>query len=87
MDGLIPDATEVAAKRGFIRTTAQAYAATLSGAVVTSASIVAMVADPQPLLIAAPIIAGVIAPPIAGLASYFSILAKGIPGDYQSGDA
>lgn len=87
MTDLIPKATEVAAKRGFIRTTAQAYAATLSGAAVTSATIVAVVTDPDPLLIAAPIIAGVITPIIAGAASYFSILSKGIPGDYQRGDA
>jgi hypothetical protein len=83
-DPLVPDAARRAAKRGFLRTTAQAYAASIPTGGVSAGAIVALVQDPNPLLIAATIIAALVSPPLAGLASALSILSKGIPEDYQA---
>lgn len=87
MTDLIPDATEVAAKRGFIRTTAQAYAATIPAGGISAATIMSVVDSPDPVLIVATVASALLSPLLAGAASYLSILAKGIPDDYQRGDA
>lgn len=78
----IPPAVVKAAKRGFIRTTAQAYAATLTTGV--SASVVLGVVTGDVDLVATGITLGValVSPVLAGAASYLSILAKGVPEDY-----
>lgn len=82
-DPTIPAATKLAAKRGFIRTTAQAYAATLTTGIPSATAIVALVQDPTGWLLAGITVALALAsPPLAGVASYLSITAKGIPDDY-----
>lgn len=79
-DHLIPVEVRTAAKRGFIRTTAQALAAvvplgTLTGAALSSA---------DPVAIGWAALAAVVSSVAAGAASYLSILSKGIPEDYQN---
>jgi len=82
---LVPADAQLAAKRGFIRTTAQAYGTALAGGItivaVSDAFQRASSGDWVPLVIAAAVT--VISPIIAGAASYFSILSAGIPADYQ----
>lgn len=79
---IVPSDVQLAAKRGFIRTTAQAASTALAGGV-TSAGVLQVVSGEIPVS-AALVIAGVtvVSPFIAGLASYFSILSKGIPAEY-----
>ena len=76
-------ATQIAAKRGYIRTTAQAYAATLATGI--SASVILGLATKEVDLLATGITLGValVSPLLAGAASYLSIIARGIPEDYQ----
>lgn len=82
-DNVIPASTKLAAKRGFIRTTAQAAAATLTTGV--SASIVLGVVTGQVELVPTVVTLGIalVSPFIAGAASYLSILSNGIPEDYE----
>lgn len=80
---VVPEATVLAAKRGFIRTTAQAYAATIPAGGVSAATIASVIENPNPVLIAATVIAALVSPLLAGLASYLDITARGIPADYQ----
>jgi hypothetical protein len=82
MTNLVPDKTVVAAKRGFIRTTAQSYGATLTTGI--SASVVTGVVTGEVQVVPTVITLAValVAPVIAGAASYFSILGDGIPEDY-----
>ncbi|MGA6128845.1 MULTISPECIES: hypothetical protein [unclassified Microbacterium] len=80
---IVPTSTKLAAKRGFVRTTAQAYAATLSAGLPSAAVIVAVIQDPTGWLLAGITIALTLAsPPAAGLASYLSIVSNGVPGEY-----
>lgn len=85
---LIPADASLAAKRGFIRTTAQAYGTSLAGGLTIAAvtDAFAQVADGNaaPLIIAA--VVTLVSPLIAGAASYFSILSRGIPADYESAE-
>lgn len=83
-DKLIPANAQLAARRGFIRTTAQAYGATLTTGI--SASVVLGVVTGEVELVPTLITIGValVAPVIAGAASYFSILSRGIPEDYEA---
>ena len=82
-DPVVPPLVKLAAKRGFIRTTAQAYAATLTTGI--SASVILGIVTGQveivPILITLGV--SVVTPFIAGLASYLSIIANGVPTDYQ----
>lgn len=82
MTDLVPDQTQLAAKRGFIRTTAQSYGATLTTGI--SASVVTGVVTGEVQVVPTIITLAValVAPVIAGAASYFSILGDGIPEDY-----
>jgi hypothetical protein len=79
---LIPANAHLAAKRGFIRTTAQAYGTALAGGI-TSVGVLAVVTGEVPL-VATLVTVGVtlVSPLIAGAASYFSILGRGIPAEY-----
>lgn len=81
---LIPANAQLAAKRGFIRTTAQAYGTSLAGgitlALATDAFQQIASGDPWPLVLSGAV--AVFSPVLAGAASYFSILARGIPADY-----
>lgn len=80
----VPRAVRIAAKRGFIRTTAQAYAGTLTTGI--SAAVVMGVVTGAVDLVATGITLGiaVVSPLLAGAASYLSIIAKGIPADYDA---
>ncbi|MCT2085028.1 hypothetical protein M3D75_02760 [Microbacterium enclense] len=79
---LIPADAQIAAKRGFIRTTAQAYSTALAGGI--SASVILGVVAGEVQLVPTLIVAGVtlVSPLLAGGASYFSILSRGIPAAY-----
>lgn len=81
---IVPDDVKIAAKRGFIRTTYQAYAATIASATISAAAVLSLIDNPDPKLLVATVLAAIVPPPLAGLASYFSITAKGIPSDYQA---
>ena len=86
-DPTIPATVVKAAKRGFIRTTAQAYAATLSGGISVTA-ILALVTGELDLLTAGVTLGvALVTPPIAGLASYLSIIGSGVPADYTAAAA
>lgn len=82
-DKIIPASTKLAAKRGFIRTTAQAFAATLTTGI--SASVVLGVVTGEVEIVPVVVTLGiaVLSPFIAGAASYLSILSNGIPADYE----
>lgn len=84
-DPTIPPATLKAAKRGFIRTTAQAYSTALAGGISTTA-ILTLIGGGQPDLVGLAVTAGVtvVSPLLAGAASFLSILAKGVPEDYTN---
>ena len=80
-DKIVPDSLQLAAKRAFVRTTYQAYAATLTGGLIVSA--VSLITDPSnflPVVVAT--VTAVITPPAAGLASYLSFISKGLPEEY-----
>lgn len=76
---LVPTATQVAARRGFIRTAAQS----LSSAIPTSAIAVTLSGD-WALGLGLGLASGAVTAVLAGTASYLSILSKGIPEDYQA---
>ncbi len=86
-DPIIPPATLKAAKRGFIRTTAQAYATSFSVGI--SAGVIITFIQEGADWVALGITAGVtvVSPLLAGLASFLSILAKGVPEDYTDAAA
>jgi len=83
-DPIVPKPVRTAAIRGFIRTTAQAYAASIPTGGVSAAAIIALVSDPDPLVLVATAAAALLSPLLAGLASYLSILASGVPVDYTN---
>lgn len=76
---LVPVQTRVAAKRGFIRTAAQS----LSSAIPTAAIAVTLSGD-WALGLGLGLAGGAVTAVLAGAASYFSILSKGIPEDYAA---
>lgn len=80
---VIPADVKLAAKRGFVRTTYQAYAAALATGV--SATTLLAILDGSLDMTTAVVTAGValVSPPVAGLVSYLQISAQGIPEDYQ----
>lgn len=84
-DKLIPANAMLAAKRGFVRTTSQAFGTSLAGglgiAFVSDAFTKAASGDVVPLVVSGVVF--VFSPLIAGAASFASILARGIPADYQ----
>ena len=84
MNALIPKDTKTAAKRGFIRTTAQGYAATLSGGIAASAIISIIQGEVDLLIVGVTAGVALVSPLVAGLASYADITAKGIPEDYDT---
>lgn len=85
-DPTIPLTVIKAAKRGFIRTTAQAYAATLSGGIATNAVLAIITGQLDLLTVAVTIGVALVSPPLAGLVSYLSIIANGVPTDYLAAD-
>lgn len=83
---IVPTKAKTAAKRAFIRTTAQAYAATIPAGGISAAVLARAIEDPKPVQLVATGVAWLIAPLCAGATAYLSILSKGIPADYQDGD-
>lgn len=80
---IIPPDTRTAAKRGFVRTTAQAFAASIPTAGVSAGTLVAVVQDPDPVILICTAVAAIVSPLLAGAASYLSILSAGIPDAYK----
>lgn len=80
---IIPADVHTAAKRGFVRTTAQAFAASIPTAGVSAGSLIALVQDPDPVVLICTAVAAVVSPLLAGVASYLSIIGAGIPTAYQ----
>lgn len=77
-DKLIPADAHLAAKRGFIRTTTQALAATIPTMGVGGAALSGM----DWRVVAWAVGAALLSSVLAGAASYLSIVSKGIPEDY-----
>ncbi|CAN7244173.1 hypothetical protein LJR045_000998 [Microbacterium sp. LjRoot45] len=86
-DAVIPPGVKLAAKRGFVRTTAQAYAATIPTGGISAAAIIAFAAEPNWLVAGITVGVALASPPLAGLASYLSIISKGVPAEYQEASA
>ena len=74
---IVPAATRVAAKRGFVRTAAQS----LSAAIPPSAIAVTLSGD-WALGLGLGLAGGVVTALLAGAASYLSIISKGVPEEY-----
>lgn len=83
MTKLIPDEVKTAAKRGFIRTTAQGYEGVLAAGISANIVVGLIRGEADMLVIGVTAAVALIAPPLAGLRSYLSITRKGIPEDYQ----
>ena len=79
-DSLIPSATKTAAKRGFIRTAAQS----LSGSAALGAIPTLVFTGDALLTVGVGLASAIVGAGAAGAQSYFSIISKGIPEDYQS---
>lgn len=82
IESTIPAPVQKAAKRGFIRTTAQAYAATLTTGISATIVVGLVTGDVDPLVTGVTLGVALVSPLLAGAASYLSILSKGIPEDY-----
>ncbi len=80
-DRTIPTATLLAARRGFIRTTAQAYAAALPLGGLNAGVLLALL-DLPTLVIVLTIGSWLISPIIAGAISFLSIVGDGVPDEY-----
>lgn len=80
---IIPADVHTAAKRGFVRTTAQAFAASIPTAGVSAASLISLVQDPDPVVLICTGVAAILSPLLAGVASYLSIIGAGIPDAYR----
>ena len=76
-DKIIPESTKVAAKRGFIRTSAQSLAS-----LIPTATIAITLSGDWALGVALGAAGAVVTALLAGTASALSILANGIPADY-----
>lgn len=79
---VVPAATKLAAKRGFIRTTSQSISTALAGGLSATVIISTLTAEPNWLALGITAGVTVVSPFLAGAASYFSILSRGIPEDY-----
>lgn len=78
-DPIVPSAVERAARRGFVRTTSQALSTSIPAAGITGAALSG--ADPKAIGWA--VAAAVLSSIAAGVRSYLSMIAKGIPEDYR----
>jgi len=83
-DPLIPTTTKRAAERAFIRTTAQAYAATLGGGVTVTTILAIITGQIDPLTVGVTAGVALVSPLIAGVAAYASILGQGVPEEYAA---
>jgi len=83
MSKVIPDAVRLAAHRAFVRTTCQAYAATLSAGLPSATAIVALIQDQSAWLLAGiTVMLALVSPLAAGGTAYLQWIAKGLPDDY-----
>lgn len=82
----VPASTWLAARRGFLRTTAQAYAAAIP---VGGVNVVALTAlsDLGPWLLGLTVAAWLLSPLIAGTAAFLQIVGSGIPDEYAAAAA
>lgn len=83
MTTIIPAATKLAAKRGFIRTMYQGYEGVLAVGISANVVVGLIRGEADVLTIGVTAAVAVLAPPLAGLRSYLSITRKGIPEDYE----
>jgi hypothetical protein len=81
-DPTIPAAVQTAAKRGFIRTTSQAYAATLTTGISATVVVGLVTGAVEPLVTGITLGVALVSPLLAGAASYLSIISRGVPEDY-----
>lgn len=82
-EGLIPASVGRAAKRAFIRTTAQGYAASIPTAI-TSGSVSGAFNDTSQTVVV--VIAAVVSPFLAGAAAFFSMIGSGVPAEYKEAE-
>lgn len=83
VEEIIPADVKLAAKRGFIRTTTQAYATAFSGGISTSV-IIGMINGTQEVIpFVVTWVVAIISPVLAGVVSYLSIMSNGVPDAYQ----
>lgn len=83
MSELIPSNVKLAAKRAFVRTLYQAFAATLGGGITASAILSVINGEIDPVVVGVTLGVALVAPLIGAGAAYFDIASKGIPEDYQ----
>lgn len=81
---VISESEKSAMATAFIRTSAQALAATLSTVAVTVASVYSVITNPDPTFIVASVIAGFASPLLAGTVAALNIAANGVPSAYTS---
>lgn len=79
----VPAATWLAARRGFIRTTSQAYAAAIPVGGINVTALAALT-DLGTTGIVLTAVAWAASPLLAGVASFLSIVGSGVPDEYQS---
>jgi hypothetical protein len=82
IEPIVPPDVRIAAKRGFIRTTAQSYAATLTTGITAATAIALYNGEIEIIPTAITAAVALVSPLLAGAASYLSIISKGIPEDY-----
>jgi len=82
IDPIIPAAVKLAAKRAFVRTTYQAYAATLGAGVSATVILGIITGQVDPVATAVQFGVAVAAPPLAGLVAWLNVTSNGIPKDY-----
>ena len=81
-DPIVPAAVKLAAKRMFVRTTFQAYAATLGAGVSATVILGIITGQVDPVATAVQFGVAVAAPPLAGLVAWLNVTSNGIPKDY-----
>lgn len=82
-ESIVPAAVKLAAKRGFVRTTTQALAATLTTGVSAAAVLRVVTGETEIVPTVITLAVALVSPFIAGLASYLTITSQGIPGEYK----
>lgn len=78
---VIPESVVLAAKRAFVRTTAQAYAATIPTGAAFMTLVLTLFEDPSAVTIVTTVVVPLVSPLLAGLAAYFMMMEK-IPVEY-----
>lgn len=86
MSKVIPPELKIAAARGFIRTTAQAYATALAGGISTTIILGVVTGTVELLPTAITLGVALLSPLLAGSASYLSIISRGIPEEYVAAE-